>query len=59
MLITKKSNQTNYCKTINFMDLFKDLEMFTGLKQNRVYLNYKLLDHQNIFTNEFTHFLKI
>jgi hypothetical protein len=60
MLIIKKDNYAPFhCKTIKFLDLIKDLEMFTGLKQNRVHLNYKLLDHQNIFTNEFTYFMKI
>ena len=58
MLITKKNN-SNIHKTINFNQLVNDLELFTGKKQNRIKLNYRLLSNENIYCNDFTYFNKI
>ena len=59
MLITKHDNNSNKHKTINFTQLVNDLELFTGRKQNRINLNYRLLNHESIFVNDFTYFLKL
>ena len=59
MLITKRSNNSNKHKTINFNQLVNDLELFTGLKQNRISLNYRLLNNENVYCNDFTYFNKI
>ena len=58
MLITKKNN-SDYHKTINFTQLVNELELFTGKKQNRIKLNYRLLNNENIYCNDFTYFNKI
>ena len=58
MLITKKNN-SDYHKTINFTQLVNELELFTGRKQNRIKLNYRLLSNENIYCNDFTYFNKI
>ena len=59
MLITKHDNNSNHHKTINFIQLVKDLELFTGKAQNRIQLNYRLLNNENIYINDFTYFNKI
>jgi len=59
MLITKHDNNSNKHKTINFTQLVNDLELFTGRKQNRINLNYRLLNNENIYCNDFTYFNKI
>ena len=59
MLITKHDNNSNKHKTINFTQLVNELELFTGLKQNRISLNYRLLNNENIYCNDFTYFNKI
>ena len=58
MLITKRNN-SDYHKTINFTQLVNELELFTGKKQNRINLNYRLLSNENIYCNDFTYFNKI
>ena len=58
MLITKRNN-SDYHKTINFIQLVNELELFTGRKQNRIKLNYRLLNNENIYCNDFTYFNKI
>ena len=59
MLITKHNNNSNHNKTISFTQLVNDLELFTGKKQNRIKLNYRLLNNENIYCNNFTYFNKI
>ena len=59
MLITKRNNNSNMYKTIDFLQLVRDLELFTGKKQNRINLNYRLLNNENIYCNEFSYFNKI
>ena len=59
MLITKYDNNSNHSHTIKFKQLVNDLELFTGRKQNRIKLNYRLLNNENIYLNEFTYFNKI
>ena len=44
MQITKKHNNSNRCKTINFIQLISDLELYTGKKQNRVSFLSKIRD---------------
>ena len=51
MLITKRSNSNKY-DTIKFNDFVNDLELFTGKKYNRVKLNYRLLNNENIKIND-------
>lgn len=58
MLITKKNNNNHHTKTISFNRLIDDLEC-TGIKQNRINLNYRLLNHENIYYNDYTYFIKI
>jgi hypothetical protein len=60
MDIIKKSNSTpfNY-ERINFLQFAREIEHYTGYKQSRKRLNFRLLNHENIFTNQFTYFLKI
>ena len=59
MLKTKHNNNSDYHKTINFTQLVNELELFTGRKQNRINLNYRLLSNENIYCNNFTYFNKI
>lgn len=59
MQITKKHNNSNRCKTINFNHLISELELHTGKKQNRISLNYTLLNHEHIYANDYTYFIKI
>jgi len=59
MLITKRNNNSNHIHTISFTQLINDLELFTGRKQNRIKLNYRLLNNENIYVNDFTYFNKI
>jgi len=59
MQITKKHNNSNRTKTISFNHLISDLELSTGKKQNRINLNYRLLNHENLYYNDFTYFIKI
>ncbi len=54
MLIVKK-DKSNHHKTISFNQLVDELEA-TGQKQNRPKLNYRLLNNEDIFFNEFTYF---
>ena len=58
MLITKKHNNSNRYNTINFNRLISELELSTGKKQNRIKLNYKLLNNESIINNDFTYFKK-
>jgi hypothetical protein len=59
MNIIKKDNYAPFnCKEITFNDLVNDLEL-TGKKQNRIRLNYKLLNKERICTTQFTYSLKI
>ena len=58
MLIVKR-NKDNRCETIKFNEFVNDLELTEKKKQNRVCLNYRLLNHENIFVNDFTYFLKL
>jgi len=59
MLITKYDNNSNHTHTIKFNQLIDDLELFTGRKQNRIKLNYRLLSNESIYCNDFTYFNKI
>lgn len=59
MLITKKHNNSNSTDTINFNHLISDLELSTGKKQNRIDLNYRLLNHEQLYANDYTYFIKI
>ncbi len=59
MQITKKHNNSNRYKTINFNHLISDLELSTGRKQNRIDINYRLLKHEQLYVNDFTYFIKI
>jgi hypothetical protein len=60
MDIIKKDNYAPFNESrINFIQFAREVEHYTGCKQNRSRLNFRLLDHQNIFTTEFTYFLKI
>ena len=59
MQITKKNNNSNRYKTINFNRLISELELSTGKKQNRINLNYRLLNHEQLYSNDFTYFIKI
>lgn len=56
MLIVKK-DKSNHHKTISFDQLVDELEA-TGKKQNRLKLNYRLLNNEDIYLNEFTYFNK-
>ena len=51
MLITKRSNSNKY-DTIKFNDFIDTYEKFTGAKVNRVKLNYRLLNNENIKIND-------
>ena len=55
MQITKHNNNSNRYKNINFNQLINDLELSTGKKQNRIKLNYRLLNNENIINNKFTY----
>ncbi len=59
MQITKKHNNSNRYKTINFNHLISDLELHTGTKQNRISLNYRLLNHEQLYANDYSYFIKI
>ena len=59
MLITKKHDNSNRYDTINFNHLISDLELSTGKKQNRIKLNYRLLNNESIINNDYTYFKKI
>ena len=58
MLIVRK-NKDNKCKVLKFNEFVNDLELHEKRKQNRIYLNYRLLNHESIFVNDFTYFLKL
>ena len=58
MLITKHDNSNN-AHTIKFNQLVNELELYTGKKQNRIKLNYRLLNQENIYCNEFTYFRRL
>ena len=58
MLIVKKSKD-NKCKVLKFNEFINDIESHEKRKQNRVSLNYRLLNHEAIFVNDFTYFLKL
>ena len=51
MLITKRSNSNKY-DTIKFNEFINEYELFTGLKCNRVKLNYRLLNNECIIVND-------
>ena len=51
MLIIKNGTSNKY-DTIKFNDFINDLELFTGKKCNRVKLNYRLLNNENININD-------
>ena len=51
MLIVKRSNSNKY-DTIKFNDFINEYELFTGLKCNRVKLNYRLLNNECIIVND-------
>ena len=57
MLITKYND--NKQDTIKFTELVNDLELYTGKKCNRIKLNYRLLNNENININGFTYNKKI
>ena len=59
MQITKHNNNSNHYKTISFIQLIRDLELFTGKKQNRIKLNYRLLNNESIKLNDNEYFKKI
>lgn len=59
MLISKLNNNSNRYKIINFDRLVNDLELSTGRKQNRIKLNYRLLNHEQLYNNDFAYFIKI
>ncbi len=59
MQITKKHNNSNRYNTINFNHLISDLELSTGIKQNRIDINYRLLNHEQLYVNDYTYFIKI
>ena len=59
MLITKHNNNSNNTHTIKFKDFVSQLELYTGVKQNRISLNYRLLNNESIFVNDFTYFNRI
>ncbi len=59
MLITKHNNNSNNTHTIKFNQFVTELELFTGKKQNRINLNYRLLNNESIFVNDFTYFNRI
>ncbi len=58
MLIVKKSKD-NRCRVLKFNEFINDVEHFNKIKANRINLNYRLLNHENIFCNDFTYFLKL
>jgi hypothetical protein len=58
MLIVKHDNSNKY-DTIKFNQLINELELFTGVKQNRINLNYRLLNNESIYINDFTYFNRI
>jgi len=59
MQISKHNNNSNTDKTISFIQLINDLELFTGYKQNRIKLNYRLLNNECIKLNDNEYFKKI
>jgi len=59
MQISKHNNNSNRFKTISFIQLIKDLELFTGYKQNKTKLNYRLLNNECIKLNDNEYFKKI
>ena len=59
MQITKHNNNSNRYKIINFTQLIDDLELSTGKKQNRISLNYRLLNNESIINNNHTYFKNI
>jgi len=58
MQIKKYNNNSNHSQTISFMQLINDLELFTGKKQNRIKLNYRLLNNECIKINNNEYFKK-
>jgi len=58
MQIKKYNNNSNHSQTISFTQLVKDLELFTGKKQNRIKLNYRLLNNECIKINDNEYFKK-
>jgi len=59
MQIKKYNNNSNHSQTISFIQLINDLELFTGKKQNRIKLNYRLLNNECIKINDNEYFKKI
>ena len=51
MLIIKHSKSNKY-DTIKFNEFINEYELFTGLKCNRVKLNYRLLNNDTIKIND-------
>ena len=51
MLIIKHGTSNKY-DTIKFNDFINTYEKFTGIKVNRVKLNYRLLNNENININD-------
>jgi len=58
MQIKKYDNNSNRYQTISFTQLINDLELFTGKKQNRIKLNYRLLNNECIKINDNEYFKK-
>jgi len=58
MQIKKYNNNSNHSQTISFIQLINDLELFTGKKQNRIKLNYRLLNNECIKINDNEYFKK-
>jgi hypothetical protein len=59
MLIVKKSIKDNECKVLKFNEFISEIEYFNKIKANRINLNFRLLNHENIFVKDFTYFLKL
>ena len=51
MLIIKHGKSNKY-DTIKFNDFINEYELFTGVKVNRVKLNYRLLNNECIKIND-------
>jgi len=59
MQIKKYNNNSNRSQTVSFIQLIRDLELFTGHTQNRIKLNYRLLNNECIKINDNEYFKKI
>ena len=58
MLITKQDKNHNY-HTLKFNEFVNELESYHKKKQNRINLNFRLLNQENIYCNEFTYFRRL